>query len=162
MEAVPGVSVSETSVAGVTVKFADPVIAFERAVTTAAPTPVLLASPDTLIVNTVVSLELQVALPVKSCVVPSVYVPSTVNCCLVPSATDALPGVTASALRAAGVTVSVVEPVTEPEVAETIVCPVATLVAKPLADGELLTVATVVTLEFHVTVPVISCVVPSV
>lgn len=152
----------ETSVAGVTVKFADAVTALELAVTTAAPTPVLVASPETLIVKTVVSLEVQVAVLVISCVVPSVYVPTTVNCCLVPSATDALPGETTSDTSAAGLTTRVLEPVTEPEVAEIMVCPVATLIAKPLDVGEPLIVATVGTLEFHVAVPVMSCVVPSV
>ncbi len=94
--------------------------------------------------------------------VPSVYVPSTVNCCFVPSATDVLVGETTSDTRAAGVTVSVLEPVTEPDAAETTVCPVATLVARPLVAGALLIVATVATLEFHVAVAVMSCVVPSV
>ena len=162
IEGVPGPSVMETSVAGVTAKFADALIVLEVAVTMAVPTPVLVASPVVVTVNTVVSLELQAAVLVRSCVVPSVYVPNAVNCCFVPSATEALPGDTASETSAAGVTVRVLEPVTDPEVAVTAVCPVPTLVARPLVTGALLTVATVVTLEFHVAVPVMSCVVPSV
>jgi hypothetical protein len=39
---------------------------------------------------------------------------------------------------------------------------VPTLVARPLVTGALLTVATAVLLEFHVTVALMSCVVPSV
>lgn len=162
IEAVPGVSVIETRVAGVTVKFAVPLIALQLAVTAAVPTPVLVASPAAFTVNTVATLELQVAVLVKSCVVPSVYVPTTVNCCFVPSATDALDGDTASETNAAGVTVRVLEPVTAADVAVITVCPVPTLVARPLVTGALLIVATVVTLEFHVAVPVMSCVVPSV
>ena len=162
IEAVAGLSAIETSVAGVTVKFADPLMPLEVAVTMAVPTPVLVASPAVLTVNTVVSLELQATVLVRSCVVPSVYVPSAVNCCFVPSANEALPGDTVNETSAAGVTVSVLEPVTEPEVAAIAVCPVPMLVARPLVVGALLTVATLVTLELHVAVPVMSWVVPSV
>lgn len=162
IEGAPGLSVMESSVAGVTAKFADALIVLEVAVTTAVPMPVLVASPAVVTVNTVVSLELQVTVLVRSCVVPSEYVPNAVNCCFVPSATEALPGDTVSETSAAGVTVRVLEPVTDPEVAVIAVCPVPTLVARPPVTGALLTVATVVTLEFHVAVPVMSCVVPSV
>ena len=62
---------------------------------------------------------------------PSVNVPVAVNCCFVPSAIDGLGGVTAMDASAAAVTVNVVVPVTEPEVAVIIVEPVLTLVAKP-------------------------------
>ena len=72
IEAVPGVSVIETSVAGVTVKFPEPLIALEVAVTRPVPTPLLLASPAAFTTTTVVSLELQVAVFVRSCVLPSV------------------------------------------------------------------------------------------
>lgn len=162
IEGAPGLSVMESSVAGVTAKFADALIVLEVAVTTAVPMPVLVASPAVVTVNTVVSLELQVTVLVRSCVVPSEYVPNAVNCCFVPSATEALPGDTVSETSAAGVTVRVLEPVADPEVAVIAVCPVPTLVARPPVTGALLTVATVVTLEFHVAVPVMSCVVPSV
>ena len=143
-------------------RFADPVIPFEVAVTTPVPTPVLVQSPDTPTVNTVASLELHAAVLVRSCVVPSVYVPKTVNCCFVPSATHALPGDIASDTRTAGVTLSVLEPVTDPETAVIRVCPVPTLVARPLSVGALLIVATLVALEFHTAVPVMFCVVQSV
>jgi hypothetical protein len=94
--------------------------------------------------------------------VPSVYVPKAVNCCFVPSATEALDGDTAIETSAAGVTVRVLEPVTDDDVAVITVCPVPTLVARPLVTDALLTVATAVLLEFQVTVAVMSCVVPSV
>jgi hypothetical protein len=91
-----------------------------------------------------------------------VYVPKAVNCCFVPSATEALDGDTAIETSAAGVTVRVLEPVTDDDVAVITVCPVPTLVARPLVTDALLTVATAVLLEFQVTVAVMSCVVPSV
>lgn len=162
IEAVPGVTVIETRAAGVIVRFALPLIALEVAVTSAVPSPVLVASPPALTVNTVVSLEVHLAVFVRSCVVPPVYVPKAVNCCFVPSAAEALEGDTASVTSAAGVTVRVLEPVTDDDVAVITVCPVPTLVARPLVTGALLTVATAVLLEFHVTVALMSCVVPSV
>ncbi len=64
-------------------------------------------------------------------VVPSLKVPVAVNCCVVPRAIAGLAGVTAIDTRAAAVTVSVVEPETEPEVAVMVVDPAATLVARP-------------------------------
>ncbi len=67
-------------------------------------------------------------------------------------------GVTAIETRAAGATVRVVEPLTEPDVAVIVVLPCATLVASP----ELLMVATAAVDELHVTVFVRFCVLPSV
>jgi len=72
MEAVPGLRAIETSAAGVTVRSPVPVIPFEEAVIVLVPTPVLVAKPVAFTVKTVVSLELQVAVLVKSCVLPSV------------------------------------------------------------------------------------------
>jgi hypothetical protein len=59
-------------------------------------------------------------------------------------------------------TVNVVEPVTEPEVAVIVVCPVPALVASPFVPAELLMLATAAPLELHVTVVVMFCVLPSV
>ncbi len=64
-------------------------------------------------------------------VVPSVKVPVAVNCWVVPSGMEGIAGVTAIDARAAAVTVSVVEPETEPEMAVMVVVPVAALLAKP-------------------------------
>ncbi len=95
-----------------------------------------------LITATVVELELQVTVSVRFCVEPSVKVPVAVNCCVVPSAMEGLAGVIAIDSRAAGVTVSVVVPLTAPEVAVMLVLPVATLVASPMVGAESLIVAT--------------------
>lgn len=78
------------------------------------------------------------------------------NCWVVPSATDALAGDTARELSAAAVTVSVLDPVIDAEVAVMITCPVLTLVASPFVTGPLLTVAMFVALELQVTVAVMS------
>ena len=67
-------------------------------------------------------------------------------------------GVTAMETRLAGVTFSVVELLTEPDVAVTPVLPTATAVAIPCA----LTVAMLVLAVLHVTLEVRSCVLPSV
>src|SRR5690348_9298296 len=83
--------------------------------------------------------ELQSAVAVTSCVVLSLKVPVAVNCLVVPGAVLAGLGVTASETRLAAVTVSCALPVTEPELAVTLVVPVATAAAIPDAGS---TVAT--------------------
>ena len=64
--------------------------------------------------------------------------------------------------RVAAVTVSVVEPDTDPDVALIVVVPMLAPVARPLLPAALLTVATFVLDEAHVTDAVRSCVVASV
>lgn len=54
---------------------------------------------------------------VRSCVLPSVYVPVAFNACVVPSAKDGLAGVTAIETSAGAPTVRLVEPAIEPELA---------------------------------------------
>ena len=81
------------------------------------PVPTALAKPVLLMVATEVFEELQVAVLVRFCVLPSLYVPMAVNCCIVPLGIEVLAGVTAIEERTGGVTVNVVEPVTEPEAA---------------------------------------------
>jgi hypothetical protein len=114
-------------------------------------------SPPLLTVAIVVADEVQVAVLVKFCVVPLLYVPIAVNCCVYPAATDAVPGVTAIEAKTAAVTVNVAELWIVPEVAVIVAVPFATLVASPL----LFTVAIVVADEAHVAVPVRFWVVPS-
>ncbi len=55
------------------------------------------------------------------------------NCCVAPSVTLGFAGVTAMELSVGGRTVSVVLPVTPASVAETVVVPMATAVARPVA-----------------------------
>jgi len=87
-----------------------------------------------------------------------------VNCWVNPSAVELLAGVTLSETSSAAVTVKLVL-AAMPElacVAVIVVLPVATLVAKPLVPAALLTVATLVAEEDHMTELVMSCVVASV
>ena len=74
-------------------------------------------------------------------------VPVALNCCVSPGPIDGLAGVTAIEVKVAAVTVNVVDPVTDPEVALMVVVPAATLEARP----ELLMLATLVAEEFQVT-----------
>lgn len=80
------------------------------------------------------------------------------NCCVVPRAMEGLTGLMAMETSAAELTVSVVEPVIEPEVALIVVVPAATLVASPVE----LMVATLVVEEAQVAELVRFCVEPSV
>jgi hypothetical protein len=73
-----------------------------------------------------------------------------------PAATDADAGVTAIEVSTGAVTVSVTEPVIVPELAVIVADPCAT----PVASPPLLTVATDVADELHVTVLVRVCCVP--
>jgi hypothetical protein len=115
-----------------------------------------------LIVATAGVSELHCTALVRFCVLPSVYVPVAVNVCIVPSATEGIGGVTAIDISAAGLTVRVVDPVTDPLVAETFAVPVSMLVATPCVPAALLIVATAGVSELHTTVPVMFCVLPSV
>jgi hypothetical protein len=76
-----------------------------------------LASPAVLIVATPAAEELHVAVLPRFCVLPSLYVPVAVNCCVLPLVIDGFTGVTAIDASVAAVTVSVVLPETVPEVA---------------------------------------------
>src|SRR5438552_11879654 len=87
--------------------------------------------PALLIVATPVLDELQATWVVRSCVVLSLKVPVAVNCCFVPFAMLGFVGVTAIVVRVAAVTVSVVLPETNPNVAVIVVVPAATDVARP-------------------------------
>ncbi len=80
---------------------------------------------------------------------PSLNVPVAVNCWVVPRGIEAESGFTAIDTKIAGVTVSVVEPVTDPMVAVISAVPCPTLVARPVA---LPIVATVSVSELHCTV----------
>src|SRR5438270_10401261 len=121
------------------------------------PAPMAVTSPVLPAVTTVVSLELQVAELVTSCVLPSVYVPVAVNCWVVPLTIDAFAGFIAMEDTIGGVTVNVAVPATLPEVAVMVVLPGLTLDASP----EVLIVAVDAFEEFHVAVEVRSCWLPS-
>jgi len=85
-----------------------------------------------------------------------------VNCFVVPKAIEGSAGVTLIETKVAGVTVTVVEPMTDPELAVIVVCPVARLVASPIVGAVLPIVATAGTVLLQVTELVILRVLPSV
>jgi len=154
IEGSAGVTAIDTSVAAVTVKVVDPVMAPETACIWLVPTATAVAKPPAAIVATVVVTELQVAVLVKFCVELSEKVPVAVNCSVLPFAIEGFAGVTAMDTSVAAVTVRVVDPVMPPETALIVLVPVATPVANPPA----VIVATVVVTELHVAVLVKFCV----
>src|SRR6202522_2365529 len=152
-----GVTAIDCSVAAVTVRVVEPLIAPDVALMVEVPTPAPLASPESLIVAVVVVPDDQVTLNVRFCVEPSLNVPVAVNCCVAPLAIDGFAGVTAIDCSVAAVTVRTVEPFIPPDVALIVEVPTPAPVARPAA----LMVAVVVVPELHVTVLVRFCVVPS-
>src|SRR5216684_62412 len=138
------VTASDTSVAGVTVSSVEPVMLPLVAEIVEVPTPTAVASPVLLIVATVPVAEAHTALP-STCVELSLNVPVAVNCCVAPLPIDGFAGVTAMEVSVAAVTVSSVEPVMLPLVAEIVEVPTPTAVANPV----LLIVATVPVAEAH-------------
>lgn len=125
IEGFAGVTAIEARTGEITVSVVVPCTVPETAVIVVLPVMTPLASPAELIVATVGADELHVADAVKSCVLPSLYVPMASNCCDKPAATVPLAGVTAIDTSAADPTVMVVEPHTEPAHALTVAEPVA-------------------------------------
>jgi hypothetical protein len=80
----------------------------------------------------------------------------------VPSAIDGVAGVTAIDTSAAAVAVSVVEPITVPDVAVIVAVPSVMVVACPIVAPASLIGATAGVPELHCTVSVMFCVLPSV
>jgi hypothetical protein len=159
VEGFAGVTVIE---ARPTSKVVDPAIEPDVAVIMVVPAAAPLAKPwlptELLIVAAAALDELHVTEVVRFCVLPSVNVPVAVNCCVLPSAIEGYAGVTANETSAGAVTVRLVEPLTEPEVALIVVVPLEALLAKPWP----VIVATAAFEEFQVAVVVRFCVLPSV
>jgi len=112
-------------------------------------------------VATDASEDIHVADDVKFCVEESEYVPVALNCCFVPRETLAAPGLTVIDISVSSVTFSVAVPVF-PETGSTaviVVSPAANEMANPLEPAALLTVATAMSEDVHVTDDVKSCVV---
>ena len=82
-----------------TVSVALPVMVSRLAVTVVEPAATAVASPDEVMVATFAFVSVQLAVVVTSAVEPSLYVAIAVNCCLAPTATLAVPGVAAIAVR---------------------------------------------------------------
>jgi hypothetical protein len=111
-----------------------------------------------LIVATATFDDVQATEPVMLAVLPSVYVPVAVNWSVTPFATLGFTGATAIDVRAAAVTVSVVVPLTEPDVAVIVEDPIAKVEARPDAS----IVATTTFDDVQATEPVMLAVLPSV
>jgi hypothetical protein len=158
MVAFAGVTAIDVSAADATVSVVLPTTVPEVAEMVVVPVATAVARPPAAMVAVAVLDDAQVAEAVRFCVVPSVYVPVAVNCCVSPFATLGFAGVTAMDVSAAAATVSVVLPVMLPEVAEIVVVPVATAVARPPTAM----VAVAVLDDAQVTVPVRFWVEPSV
>src|SRR5260221_4892010 len=116
--------------------------------TVEVPAPTAVAKPVSLIVATVAVAEAHTAL-LSTCVELSLNVPVAVNCCVAPLVIDGFAGVTAMEVSVAGVTVSSVEPVMLPLVAEIVEVPTPTAVASPVV----LIVAPVAVAEAHTALP---------
>lgn len=151
-----GVTATDTNGGRRTVRTVEPLIGPSVAVTLELPAATAVATPAVLMVATVVVVDVHVADAVRSCVLLFVYVPVAANCCVVPLPIDGFAGVTAIDTRAGVPTVRIVEPLVVPKVAVMVVCPAATLEAKPA----LLIVAVPATDEPHVTELVKFCVPP--
>jgi hypothetical protein len=137
-----GLITIETSAAAVTVRTVELLTLPELAAIVAVPVPTLLPSPALLIVAVDTVSEDQLAVLVRFCVLPSVKVPVAVNCCVVPSASEGAAGVMAIDTRDAEVTVSVVEPVTDPTLAVIAAVPCPSLLPTPWVPAALLIMAT--------------------
>ena len=162
MLAAAGVTPIDTKVAGVTVSVtAGDVTPPSAAVICEAPVAALVAKPFAplvlLIVATVLLDDVQVTLLVTSCVLLSVYTPTAVNGCVVPSAIVGAAGVTPIDTKVAAVMVMVVVPETPALVAVMVVEPDFTALTRPAE----LTVAICVLATFQVTVLERSCLLPS-
>ena len=116
----------------VAVRVVEPLTERTVALIVVVPTVKLEASPVELTLATLGLDEFQVAVPVRSCVLLSLYVPVTVNCRVSPTITDGLTGLSAMLVKTAEVTVSTAELLMEPDDAVIVVWPGADPVARPL------------------------------
>jgi hypothetical protein len=157
-----GLIATETNVTGFTTSVADPLTEPEVTLIVVVPALRVLASPAvtavSLMVATAAAVEVQCALRVRLCMVPSENVPVAANGCVVPRAIAADDGLMAMETSVADVTVRTLEPFTEPQVAEMLAVPCAALVAKPAA----LIVAVAGVSDDQFAVLVRFCVLPSV
>lgn len=144
-EGLAGVTTIDEMTAGVTVVDAAALIEPTVAVIVTEPVATVLTTPLLSTVAIVVSEDAQVT--ESTCVLPSVNSPVAVIWVVVPRANKGFAGDRVIETSAAGSTVNVVEPVTEPEVADIVVLPVATPVPRPVLS----IVATLLSDEAHET-----------
>jgi hypothetical protein len=154
--------------AGFTVSSVEPVMLPTVAEIVEVPAPTAVAKPVALMVATPGVAEVHTAL-LSTCVELSLNVPVAVNCCVAPLVIEGFAGVTAIDTSVAGVTVSSVEPLMLPTVAEIVEVPVPTVVATPVllivatvavADAHTALLSTCVELSLNVPVAVNCCVAP--
>lgn len=145
-DGVGGETEIDSSITEVTVSLVDPVMPLIEAEMVAVPALTAVARPALEMVATETVSEAQVTWLVMSCVELSVKVAVAVNCSVVPAAMEGLAGVTAMDCRAAGVTVTLVDPVMLPLAALMVEVPVPTAVTRPPVE----TVATVASDEVQV------------
>ena len=108
-------------------------------------------------IATVADDEAHVTTDVRSCVLPSVYVPVAVNCWLSPTGMAGACGLIAIDTSTAGFTVSTADVLTPPELIPIAVVPVASVVASPFVVPSVsLIVATVAAVELQCPVCVTS------
>jgi hypothetical protein len=136
---------------------AEAVIEPALAVMVAVPTPAPVANPVLPMVATAIDDELQLTALVRSCRLPSLYVPVAMNCWLVPFAIEPFTGLTETETRMGAVTATVTEFVIAPELALMLVDPSMFAVTNPAA----VTGATAGNEDVHATEAVTSCVLPS-
>src|SRR5712664_2508015 len=168
IEGFAGVTAIDTSVVGVTVSSVEPLMLPLVAEIVEVPAPTAVASPVLLIVATVPVPDAHTAL-LSTCVELSLNVPVAVNCCVIPLVIEGFAGVTAIDTSVAGVTVSSVEPLMLPLVAEIVEVPAPTAVASPVLlivatvpvpDAHTALLSTCVELSLNVPVAVNCCVAP--
>ncbi len=158
IEAFEGVIVMDTNVGCVTVNNVEPLTDPDVAAMVDDPTAAPLARPEPEIVAAVMFVDDHATVVVRFFVLPSLYVPVAVNCCVAPKVMEGFMGVTAIETKLGATTVNVAEPVIELDVAEMFVVPAETLLAIPLLPIP----ATLGDEELHVEVVVRSLVLPSV
>ncbi len=95
IEGFAGVTAIDTSAGAVTVSVVEPAIPPSVALIVEAPAFTPFAKPPVVIVATPGADEPHVTVLVRFCVLPPLYVPVAVNCCVAPTAMEGLAGVTA-------------------------------------------------------------------
>src|SRR5215472_14091658 len=154
-EGLAGATVMDWSVAEVTVSTVDPLIEPSVALMVVVPAATVLATPwdpaALEIVAAAVLDEAQVTCVVRSCVVWSVKVPVALKASGSGSGRLGIVGVTEMEARVAGVTVRVACPEVVPSVAEIVVLPAASALARPSDPAALEMVATPVIEEAQTT-----------
>src|SRR5215813_1458430 len=163
-EGLLGVTAKDTNAGGVTVRMVEPVTIPKEAVIVVVPWARLVACPwppvELPIAATAALDEFQATKKVKFWMAPFVKVPMALNRWVIPSGMEGLGGVTAKDTKAGGVTVRMVEPLTDPKDAVIAVVPSCRLVACPWPPVELPIAATAGFEEFQFTDVVRSATLP--